>query len=205
LKVTEKEPAVSDSDFVQGIINESEPLIERLYKRHYPMILQLVLSNNGSEQDAKDVYQEAIIILCEKIQAGSFVLNSTLKTFIYAVSKRLWLKKLSHDVRRGAGGKESMNGHTSLNSVDYAETVAVDDELEAHLLREEYYQAMHRALFKLGEPCKTIIEDFYMHDQSMTDICEKFGYTNPDNAKTQKYKCMMRLKKFFFAEYSRDL
>ncbi|RZK15573.1 MAG: sigma-70 family RNA polymerase sigma factor, partial [Flavobacterium sp.] len=50
----------------------------------------------------------------------------------------------------------------------------------------------------LGEPCKTIIQDFYIHNLSMQDICEKFGYTNTDNAKTQKYKCLQRLKKIFF-------
>ena len=57
---------------------------------------------------------------------------------------------------------------------------------------------MKKALENLGEPCKTIIQDFYIHNLSMQDICEKFGYTNTDNAKTQKYKCLQRLKKLFF-------
>ena len=53
---------------------------------------------------------------------------------------------------------------------------------------------------KLGEPCNTIISDFYLYDASMQDICEKFGYTNPDNAKNQKYKCLVRLKRIFFIQ-----
>jgi len=57
---------------------------------------------------------------------------------------------------------------------------------------------MEHALLQLGEPCKTIIEDYYLQSKSMQDICEKFGYTNSDNAKTQKYKCLKRLKKLFF-------
>jgi hypothetical protein len=32
----------------------------------------------------------------------------------------------------------------------------------------------------------------------MDEIAEKFGYTNSDNAKNQKYKCLQRLKKYFF-------
>jgi hypothetical protein len=59
---------------------------------------------------------------------------------------------------------------------------------------------MGEALKLLGEPCKTIMEDFYMHNKSMQDICERFGYTNADNAKTQKYKCLQRLKKLFFQQ-----
>jgi len=35
----------------------------------------------------------------------------------------------------------------------------------------------------------------------MQEIALSFGYTNADNAKNQKYKCLMRLKKIFFAQY----
>jgi hypothetical protein len=53
----------------------------------------------------------------------------------------------------------------------------------------------------MGEPCKTILEDYYIRKMSMQDISEKFGYTNAENAKNQKYKCLMRLKKLFFDQY----
>jgi hypothetical protein len=36
----------------------------------------------------------------------------------------------------------------------------------------------------------------------MQSLSKEFGYTNADNAKTQKYKCLMRLKKLFFAQYN---
>jgi len=63
---------------------------------------------------------------------------------------------------------------------------------------------MEKALESLGEPCQTILRDFYIHNRSMADICEKFGYTNTDNAKTQKYKCLQRLKKTFFKKGSSE-
>ncbi len=186
------ESLISDSQFIEGIYLQSEDMLGRLYKLHYPMVLQLVLMNSGSEQDAKDVYQEAIIVLCEKVYQGSFELNSKLKTFIYSVSRRLWLKRLQVKTRFSGELK------------DFEEIMAPEDELDHHHKKEENFLAMGVALQKLGEPCKTLIEDFYMHEQSMIQISEKFGYTNPDNAKTQKYKCLMRLKKLFFAEYSHE-
>ena len=60
---------------------------------------------------------------------------------------------------------------------------------------------MEGALKKLGEPCKSILEAYYIQKKSMPEIAESFGYTNADNAKTQKYKCLIRLKKLFFAQY----
>jgi RNA polymerase sigma factor (sigma-70 family) len=85
------------------------------------------------------------------------------------------------------------------NQLGIAEDVedsATDIEEYEHQHRQ--FQLMQTALSQLGEPCKTIIEEFYLHNKSMQDICEQFGYTNADNAKTQKYKCLQRLKKLFF-------
>jgi predicted DNA-binding protein YlxM (UPF0122 family) len=59
---------------------------------------------------------------------------------------------------------------------------------------------MNFALGFLGEPCKSLIEDFYLNEMSLIEITEKYGYSNSDTAKTQKYKCLMRLRRFYFSE-----
>jgi len=74
----------------------------------------------------------------------------------------------------------------------------VENDLEVHEIRDLQFSKMEESLLMLGEPCRTIIQDFYMQNKSMQEICDKFGYTNPENAKTQKYKCLQRLKKLFF-------
>ena len=181
-----KASAPTDSEVVLGILNNSGMVLERLYVAYFPMILQLVINNNGTTDDAKDVYQEAIIVLYNKVKAGDFELSSKLKTFIYSVSRRLWLKRLNQMSRYDGDVK------------DFQDYLPVDDEVERHNDRDLQFTKMEGALALLGEPCKTIIEDFYMHEKSMQDICERFGYTNADNAKTQKYKCLQRLKKLFF-------
>lgn len=152
------------------------------------MILQLVINNNGNADDAKDIYQESIIILYNKVKTGDFELSSKLKTYIYSVCRRLWLKRLNQMNRYGGDIK------------DFQEYLVVDDETEKHNERDIQFNKMGNALKQLGEPCKTIIEDFYINNKSMQDICESFGYTNADNAKTQKYKCLQRLKKLFFQQ-----
>ncbi len=83
---------------------------------------------------------------------------------------------------------------------DFQEYMAIDDDIEKNKDRDLEFNKMGSALQLLGEPCKTIIEDFYIHNRSMQEICENFGYTNSDNAKTQKYKCLQRLKKLFFQQ-----
>jgi RNA polymerase sigma factor (sigma-70 family) len=183
-----KSSAPTDSEIVFGILNNSENAIKRLYVAYFPMVMQLIVNNNGTPDDAKDIYQEAIIVLYNKIKKGDFELNSKLKTFIYSVCRRLWLKRLSQMNRYGG------------DIHDFQEYLSVEDDVEQQGERDIQFTKMQSALQLLGEPCKTIIEDFYIHNRSMQDICESFGYTNADNAKTQKYKCLQRLKKLFFQQ-----
>ena len=74
----------------------TENLLRRIYRIHYSMIQTLVINNSGTSDDARDIFQEAIIVLYEKAKSGSFELHAQLKTYIYAVCRRLWLKKLAH-------------------------------------------------------------------------------------------------------------
>lgn len=183
-----KSTTPTDSEIVFGILNNSESAIKRLYVAYFPMVMQLIINNNGTADDAKDIYQEAIIVLYNKIKKGDFELNSKLKTFIYSVCRRLWLKRLSQMNRYGGDIR------------DFQEYSPVEEDVEQHSERDLQFTKMQSALQLLGEPCKTIIEDFYINNRSMQEICEDFGYTNADNAKTQKYKCLQRLKKLFFQQ-----
>jgi len=178
----------TDSEVILGILNNSESVLKRLYVAYFPMVLQLIINNNGTPDDAKDIYQEAIIILYNKIKAGDFELSSKLKTFLYSVCRRLWLKRLGQMARFGGDIR------------DFNEYAPVDDEVEKQGEMDIQFSKMGVALQLLGEPCKTIMEDFYINNRSMQEICERFGYTNADNAKTQKYKCLQRLKKLFFQQ-----
>jgi RNA polymerase sigma factor (sigma-70 family) len=115
-------------------------------------------------------------------------LTCKIKTYLYAVCRRLWLKRLAEKKRVSAPIAE-------------IETFAeIDQEMISIEENESRFTRMGEALSALGEPCRTIIEDFYIHDLSMEMISEKFGYTNADNAKNQKYKCLQRLKKLFFKD-----
>ena len=153
------------------------------------MVLAFVVNNNGTYDEARDIFQEAMITLYQKAKSDSFVLTSQLKTYIYSICRRLWLKRLQQ------------LGKTS-NGVENFESVAVDDDVEILERRNAELGIMDRAMNSLGEPCKSLLEAFYIEKKSMDQIALLFGYTNADNAKNQKYKCLMRLKKLFFSQYN---
>jgi RNA polymerase sigma factor (sigma-70 family) len=174
---------------LKGLAANDKQAIETIYRQNYAMIQSFILNNSGSHDDARDIFQEAMIVLFEKARLGSFELSSQLKTYIYSVCRRLWLKRLNQ--------MQKYNG----NLENIEETVAVDDDMEVHEKRNNDFILMENAMSKIGEPCKTLLEAYYIQKKHMQEIAADFGYTNADNAKTQKYKCLMRLKKIFFAQY----
>lgn len=182
-------PELNEKALLKGLACSDKKAVETIYRENYNMIQALVINNNGSADDAKDIFQETIIVLYEKVRSGSFELNCQIKTFVYSVARRLWLKRLQQQNRFSAPGD-------NIEAV-----VSVDEELEDHEQRNAEFDMMEKAISHLGEPCKSLIEAYYLQKQNMQTIAANFGYTNADNAKNQKYKCLMRLKKIFFTHY----
>lgn len=179
-------------ELLQGLAQNDHAAIELIYKQHYAMVQHMVVHNNGSADDARDIFQEAMIVLYEKSRSGSFELNCLLKTYIYSVCRRLWLKRLQQ--------QQKFSGDIAI----VEEIVPVQDELEMHDRKNQEFEVMEEAMQHLGEPCKSLLEAYYLQKKNMGVIAADFGYTNADNAKNQKYKCLMRLKKLFFATYNKS-
>lgn len=184
--------SINEKELLQGLAVNDKKAVEAIYREHYNMIQALIINNNGSGDDAKDIFQEAMIVLYENVRSGSFELNCLIKTYLYSVSKRLWLKRLQQ-LNRYAPPIE-----------EHEHSVPVDEDLEEHEKRDAEFEMMNKAISSLGEPCKSLLEAYYLQKQNMQVIASTFGYTNADNAKNQKYKCLMRLKKIFFAQYKNE-
>lgn len=163
--------------------------IEQLYKTHYRVIAKWVTRMGGTEDDAADLCQESIIVLYEKVRGGGFSLTAKVNTYLVAVARNLWYKK--------------MNGKQATVTMDDGDELEISGDytadLRAHREREEYYKQLDEALAKLGQPCSKLLRSFYFENASMQQIASELGYTNADNAKTQKYKCLSRLKKLFYS------
>jgi len=182
----------NEQALLKGLAHNDSKAVEIIYKENFNMIQAFILNNNGSYDEARDIFQEAMIALYEKSQSDSFVLTCQIKTYLYSICRRLWLKRL-----------QQMGRFTG--SIDgFEETVAVEEDWENHEKRNAEFAIMDRALNSLGEPCKSLLQGYYLKKMDMNALAAEFGYTNANNAKNQKYKCLMRLKKLFFAQYNKD-
>jgi RNA polymerase sigma factor (sigma-70 family) len=177
----------TEDQFIDGLRTGNNEVLSALYKKYYNIVLKFIVNNSGTQEAAQDIYQETIIVLYENVQKPGFELNCQLQTYIFSIAKRLWLKQLKKSSKTFLFKEDGEN-----------ELVDVSEEITEHLNKEVELEKLTQSLTELGEPCATLIKDFYVQKLSMDEIAEKFGYTNADNAKNQKYKCLQRLKKCFF-------
>jgi RNA polymerase sigma factor (sigma-70 family) len=174
------EGTTPDQELLQGLRSGRQAAFKRLYQQHYPMVRYLVLQNSGSNTEADDVFQDGLMVLIGKLRQGEFQLTSSLKTFLYSVCRHIWLKRLRD------------KGRTKL--IDFENPIDVADEaLEES--NEPLLAQLRDALETLGDACRKVLERFYFLKMSMEEIAIELGYTNADTVKTQKYKCILRLRK----------
>ena len=85
----------SVEEIIIGIKARDNCVLQHVYKNYYPTIQNFILNNSGSDDDAKDIFQEAIIVIYRKVKEDKrFLLNSSFKTFMYSIARHLWLKQL---------------------------------------------------------------------------------------------------------------
>jgi RNA polymerase sigma factor (sigma-70 family) len=111
-------PDNKDQELLKGLALNDKKAAETIYKENYNMVQSLIINNNGTIHEAKDVFQEAMIVLFEKARSGSFELNCQLKTYVYSVCRRIWLKRL-----------QQMNRYSN-EMENIAEIVPVEEEID---------------------------------------------------------------------------
>ncbi|KAA5537461.1 sigma-70 family RNA polymerase sigma factor [Taibaiella lutea] len=181
----------TDTELLEGLASGDRNAVVTLYKLYHSVLTKWILSRGGLESDAEDVFQEALVVIFEKAKSPEFCLTCKLSTYLFAISKRLWFKKMEKAAPYRSFNEESEEDESRFG--------AYEEDLDIHLEKEEQFEQLGKAMEQLGEPCKSLLHSFYVDGKNMQEIAVQFHYTNAENAKTQKYKCLTRLKKIYFS------
>jgi RNA polymerase sigma factor (sigma-70 family) len=157
--------------------DNTDKALSALYK-HFPMIRKMIRSNGGNAEDAEDIFQDALIILCRKIKDTRFELTALLSTYLFSVCRYLWkdeLKKRKHYTLQGFA--------IGLNASE-------ENELDKIVEEETRSKLAEKVLNELGDRCRELLLLFYNAGLKLKDIATRMGYSSESSAKNQKYKCL---------------
>jgi RNA polymerase sigma factor (sigma-70 family) len=172
---------MKESELLEKLKTRNSDAIYQLYEGYYPMIRKMIIDNSGSSHDAKDIFQETILILIKNIKKDDFILTSSIQTYIYSISKNLWLKKIRTD-KRSIVFADDLNNYSELK-----EETAENQTVESH----KYVKWL---ISKIPVHCQIIVKYIYFLKYSIETVAGKMGYNNPHTASNMKYKCLKQMK-----------
>ncbi len=169
----------SDLQIQKGILRNDNLVLQYIYKQFFYKVNSFIKKNSGEEEDASDIFQEAIIVIFRKLKEDdSLFENRPFQTYLFSVCRFLWLKQL--ESRRIEKEKVS-------ETLPFQEDV-YDDNLTELVLKNERYSLYQRHFKSLSTDCQKIMQMFF-EKIPLKQIAQIMGYKSEKYAKKRKYKC----------------
>ncbi len=174
----------NDIALLNQLRNNDQAAYLQLYRDYYPACCRFILRNSGNRQDAEDMFQETLLVLIHKLRVENFQLQSELKTFLFAVNRNQWLKKLRS--RRMQLTPELLEESALLPETP--------PDLEIH--PEQPANSWIQRLFEnITGHCVVLITQIFLKQQEPDALIKELGYKNAHSFQNQKYKCINQLRK----------
>lgn len=171
----------SEEAIVEGLRDKDHEIIRFLYRNYFDSIQGLILKNSGNTEDAEDIFQDALIVVYKKIRNNELKLSCSLKTYLYAISRNLWLQKLQNKQNKNTG------------FVDIADESEKPFELNENFVEHEKYNLYQKHFIKLSEDCQRVLK-LFLKKVSLKEITKIMNFNSVDYTKTRKYLCKKTLK-----------
>ncbi|MES2678979.1 MAG: sigma-70 family RNA polymerase sigma factor [Bacteroidota bacterium] len=151
-----------------------EDLFIHLYESAFPKVAGWMHQRGGTLEEAKDIFQDALVIYYEKKTGSGFSPDTGDVQYVNGIARHLWYKKFSENKNQ-----TSLNPHTQLKVVEEEPTIS------ENLLK--FVEAS-------GKKCLELLTSFYYDHMNMKDLALKFGFSGERSATAQKYKCLEKVR-----------
>lgn len=173
-------PDFSDNELLEGLISRDEGVLREFYTLYYQGIRRFVRSNNGNEEDARDLFHDAMLVLFQKARSEGFKLTCSPGTYLFSVARYLWLKEL--------GKRKRISG----NVVDVEEFIDPDNDTDQINEKNERLLFFRKCFEKLPEDCRKVLE-LFTKGFTIAQITGIMGYSSEQYTRNRRYRCKATL------------
>ena len=169
---------LTDEEILAGLRKRDNRVLQYIYKNSFNTVKQLILHNAGTDNDAEDIFQEALIIIFKKLkEEPDFELTAAFNTYIYSIARLLWLKNLRNIKKIEI---DPLNRDME-ERIEFEEPSPVQDKD----LRLAIYQ---RTLLKIPEDCQKILR-LTAQDVSSREIANQLGFRSEGYVRKRRHFC----------------
>ncbi|MFZ5941190.1 MAG: RNA polymerase sigma factor [Bacteroidota bacterium] len=166
----------SDRELLHGIYSHNTRVLNTIYREYLPYIDHYVRQHGGTSEEAKDVFQEGMIIIYFKINSGGLNLKCKFSTYLYAVCKNIWIQASKKRKRQAEMAREKyMVVEEPSTEIDPASEIELKNLFERQFIR-------------LSQDCQLILRMFFS-GSSLQEIRDALGYKTIQHTVDRKYRC----------------
>ncbi len=172
----------TDNEILDAIRKgKDKEVVKSLYDNVLPNVERFVCSNSGTQDDAFDVFQDALLIFYKQVIANNYDhAKYKIAGFVYTISKNLWINNAK---KQGRARKWEREQDRTLTEGSFLESV----------LNEEKKKVLENLFHSLDEKCVNLLTLSIYHKLSMREIAEKIGASSEDTVKVQCHRCRKKL------------
>lgn len=152
-----------------------------MYQHFFASVEAFIIGNSGSSEDAEDTFQDTLIAVFNNLRKGNFQLQSSLKTYVFSISRNLWLNKLRRQGRM-------------VNITREHEQIEIPENQMNILVEGERSEIIANLIAKMGEECRQLLLYFYFDRLRMKRIMELMSFSSEQVTKNKKSQCMKKLR-----------
>ncbi|MFO8129663.1 MAG: sigma-70 family RNA polymerase sigma factor [Bacteroidales bacterium] len=168
-----------EESLLEGIRLNDTDTLEYIYKKFYPSIKNFIILNSGTEEDSKDIFQESIIVIYRRLKTQKdFTISCSFKTYMYSISRNLWLKEL----------EKRKTEQAKIKNTEEFESTNCEIQDPVSNPKEERYKLYQNHFLSLSKDCQQVLR-LFMDKVSLKEIAKIMGYTSEKYAKKRKYQC----------------
>lgn len=176
---------LTDKQIVESLQGESytqhDEAFRAMYQQFFAGVEAFIIGNSGSSADAEDTFQDALVAVFNNLRSGNFQLQSSLKTYVFSISRNLWLNKLRRQGRM-------------VNITTEHEQIEIPENQMNVLEKGERSEIIANLIEKMGEECRQLLLYFYFDRFRMKRIMELMGFSSEQVTKNKKSRCMKKLR-----------
>lgn len=169
-----------DKEILQSIRSgQNSQVLNYLYKTTLRKVRHYIFRHGGNIEEANDIFQDAVVVLFNKVRQNVFDEKFSIDAFVFTVAKNFWINKVRNETRHRLRHDEII----SFLSQDFENNILAD------LIRKERSSAVAKLFENLNDKCKELLYYYNHEGLSMKEISIKLGYRSEQVTKASHYRC----------------
>lgn len=172
-------------EIIKGFIKGDTKAIEWIYQQYAPSVYGHVIKNNGSHNDASDIFQITMLEVRQNLLNEKYKHQNKFKHYFVKIAMNIWRNEQREREKKRTDNIDKHLYHVEDES---------NQNLERVIVKNQKIDVLYRALKMLDTTCRELINTHYFDAVRLVDIAKERN-EKPSKVRVTMMRCRDKVKK----------